>query len=330
LSKDWPWEFREAMRMANLARSTESPLAKAALSWVALEACGIQQRRNDDLARALSLQAFRQYVVRTCEEFRDAVSAERDLRVRTVATFSAEVTRSTKSLTHIPAHLTDPRSVLEQKIRRAKADRRVAQRELDEFDLTVIPSYLKVGSFAGARTDDGRYLADLNLWLTLLNSADPGEDPLIATARAALAETLQRFSHPAAVNLKDLSNQLFDPRRCAYWIESAAERIQSTLDTLYTVRNLAFHNGIFAHHGDSSLGRAGVMAIDMTLEFLANWRKAELTQVAPPRWIRSPLLIVEKLALRQQAVVTRLKSAPHARRFNIKHLTGPATDGWDR
>lgn len=330
LSNDWPQELREAMRMAHLARSTESPLARAALSWVALESCGIRRRKNRDLARALSLQAFRQYVVRSYEELREAVAAERDVRARLVATEAALVTRTEKTLKFVPDDLIDRRSTLEGRLREAEANRREAQRELRDFDLSVLSNFTQVESFVGARTPDGRYLVDLDPWLTLLNPPNLCEGHYVTAARAALSGLMSGLSHPATINIEAWSHRFSQPHRCARWMEDAADRIESTLDTLYAVRNLAFHNGAFAHHGDSSLGRAGIMLIDLTLEFLGNWRKAESRLVAPDLHLKDPLLIVERLALRQQFVIAQLNASSEARKMNVTHLTGPVTNGWDR
>ncbi|GLZ28279.1 hypothetical protein Lesp02_04690 [Lentzea sp. NBRC 105346] len=70
----WPSGLREGLRMAHLARVTESPLAAAALSWAALEACGVH-RRPEKLAAALSLQALRQQVAETHQLVHQSVTA---------------------------------------------------------------------------------------------------------------------------------------------------------------------------------------------------------------------------------------------------------------
>jgi hypothetical protein len=63
LLNTWPPGLREGLRMAHIARVTDSPLTAAALSWVALEASGIEHSECRRLARALSLHALRQQVV---------------------------------------------------------------------------------------------------------------------------------------------------------------------------------------------------------------------------------------------------------------------------
>lgn len=70
----WPSGMREGLRMAHLARVTESPLAAAALSWSALEACGVH-RRPERLAAALSLQAMRQQIAETHQLVHQSVTA---------------------------------------------------------------------------------------------------------------------------------------------------------------------------------------------------------------------------------------------------------------
>lgn len=70
----WPPGLREGLRMAHLARVTESPLAAAALSWSALEACGVH-RKPERLAGALSLQALRQQIAETHQLVHQSVTA---------------------------------------------------------------------------------------------------------------------------------------------------------------------------------------------------------------------------------------------------------------
>jgi hypothetical protein len=330
LSVDWSEEFREAMRMAHLARSVEAPLAKGALSWVALESCGIKQSKNRDLARALSLQSFRQYVVRSYDEFRDCFGAEHDFRSRSVSAKMALLTKLRRTLENLPRESRDTRAIVEERLNVGEADLQAAEGTLVDFDASIGALFGRVESFVGGRTADGRYLSDLDPWLTLLNLPAPDEGQTAATARAALKELIQRFSHPAVLNVDTWMHRFSQPQSCTHWIEDAADRIQSMLDTLYAVRNLTFHTGVFAHHGDSSLGRSGVVLIDLTLEFLGNWRRAEGRLMPPGLRQKDSLSIIEELASRQQFVVSQLNNSSHTRGLNVAHLTGPGISGWDR
>lgn len=63
LTAYWPAELRSAMRVANLARQVEAPMASAGLAWSALEATGLDPSRIAWLAKACALQMLRQHLI---------------------------------------------------------------------------------------------------------------------------------------------------------------------------------------------------------------------------------------------------------------------------
>ncbi|MEU7481404.1 hypothetical protein AB0A63_35885 [Lentzea sp. NPDC042327] len=63
LTPYWPGELRSAMRVANLARQVDAPMAAAGLAWSALEATGLDPSRIGWLAKACALQVLRQHLV---------------------------------------------------------------------------------------------------------------------------------------------------------------------------------------------------------------------------------------------------------------------------
>ncbi|KOV82724.1 hypothetical protein [Nocardia sp. NRRL S-836] len=63
LTAYWPGELRSAMRVANLARQVDAPMASAGLAWSALEATGLDPGKIAWLAKACALQVLRQHLV---------------------------------------------------------------------------------------------------------------------------------------------------------------------------------------------------------------------------------------------------------------------------
>ncbi|WP_154697066.1 hypothetical protein [Lentzea guizhouensis] len=63
LTPYWPAELRSAMRVANLARQVDAPMASAGLAWSALEATGLDPGKIAWLAKACALQMLRQHLV---------------------------------------------------------------------------------------------------------------------------------------------------------------------------------------------------------------------------------------------------------------------------
>ncbi|SMD24186.1 hypothetical protein SAMN05660733_07659 [Lentzea albidocapillata] len=63
LTAYWPAELRSAMRVANLARQVDAPMASAGLAWSALEATGLDPGKIAWLAKACALQMLRQHLV---------------------------------------------------------------------------------------------------------------------------------------------------------------------------------------------------------------------------------------------------------------------------
>jgi hypothetical protein len=63
LAAYWPAELRSAMRVANLARQVDAPMASAGLAWSALEATGLDPSKIPWLAKACALQMLRQHLI---------------------------------------------------------------------------------------------------------------------------------------------------------------------------------------------------------------------------------------------------------------------------
>ncbi|MFS8099508.1 hypothetical protein LFM09_20510 [Lentzea alba] len=63
LTAHWPAELRSAMRVANLARQVDAPMASAGLAWSALEATGLDPSKIGWLAKVCALQMLRQHLI---------------------------------------------------------------------------------------------------------------------------------------------------------------------------------------------------------------------------------------------------------------------------
>jgi hypothetical protein len=322
-----PDGLREAMRMAHLARTTESPTTRAALAWVALESCNIPPAKIDNLAAALALQAFRNAIVNSFEDLRDAIKAERRHRTQRVATCESALSRYRRSRDQAVA---SGRDKLDAKIAFAQSAADVARADLDQFDRNAGSTLATMETYLGPRTNDDSYLRDPNNWVTLLSPSLPGDSSATAAARIGLEEMSKRFTWPALACLKLWRARCSQPAKCADAVDELASRFKTGLTSLYAIRNLAFHGGVFSHHGDVLLGYTGIAIVDLAMEFIGNWYTVETRTMAPGSNASTPIQVVDALAQRATKLSTDLRRATTLERLNLTHLTSPTSNGWDR
>jgi hypothetical protein len=328
LTSSWPDGLRESMRMAHLARSTESPLTRAALAWVAFEACNIKQSKINDLAAALALQAFRNQIVNSYEDLRDTVKTERLHRVQRASACEGALAARQKSRNRATAVGV---ANLDDKVAASQYALDVARADLDQFDLNIGAEFAAVEICLGPRTADGRYLKDPNNWLTLLSSPLPGESHVISSGRSSLGKIEKISTWPALTRISGWRNTCSRPAGCADVIDDLSGRFAASLTMLYAIRNLAFHGGVFSHHGDALLGNSGLSLVDLTMEFLGNWNSVERrVNAGMGSASSSPLQVIELLAQRKTNLVTTLRQARTLDKLNITYLTGPVSNGLDR
>jgi hypothetical protein len=320
----WPVGLRETLRMAHLAQVTDSPLAAAALSWVALEACGVEYQRHRQLARALSLQALRQQTVESHQLIMQSVTASTRYANTQLLNASALRRKYDKALDRCPS---DHSAYKKIKQLRDTAEANRVRTEAHTKSLNA-----KFGSFRAALepyvvVNGSGHLVDLNNWVDILLPPRPSDTPQMTTARSALTAFLPDLS-PLALQQTIDWQQLFNScAECAGWLSVTQERIENLLDALYGARNLTLHSGIFAATGDAVLGIGSVMLVDFTLEFLGNWYR-NVPETDPHA---SPVEVIEELADRQVNIVRRLKAtAGAAYPLNVARLTSPSSTGWDR
>ncbi|MEU6148857.1 hypothetical protein ABZ816_02540 [Actinosynnema sp. NPDC047251] len=316
----WPSALRGGLRMAHVARTTEAAMPATALAWVTLEACGLENRA--DLASALSLQALRQQVAETHQQLHQAAAEVLgDARAR-AGESRRRVVALRRALERCPQDHPDHAGL------RARADRTerelvAAQRHERLVEEQVGEGVRLLGRYA--RCDGFGRLLDLNTWVDVLLPGRPEEDPALTTARTALDGVVAHTSPLASHQVEEWSTRLADPRACAAWLEESRRRTALFLDTLYVVRNVAFHSGRFRTAGDVALAAGASLAVDFALEVLGNWYRTS------PGSAASPSRVVSALADRQRAVVSRLgKRAKPLYALDVARLTGPDDDVWHR
>jgi hypothetical protein len=320
----WPEGLRETLRMAHIARVTDSPMTATALSWAAIEACGLKHQQSKRLGRALSLQALRQQIVESHQEFLQSAAASirhANTQINNAAELVGKYKRGlARCPVHIPAHAHIETLLRSAMDRLAKAENR--GRELAEaFDdaISAINQYAVV--------DERNHLTDVNSWVDILLPERACDSVQLKAAREALDAIIPNLSPLASTQVLDWRRRLSTPTQCVEWLSATQGRLETLLDALYGARNLALHSGIFATTGDAVLGQGAIMLVDFTLEFLGNWYK----NISPPSY-ETPTEVIVRLADRQIHLIRRLNThtgAPYA--LNAGRLTSPSTtDAWDR
>ncbi|SDG18706.1 hypothetical protein SAMN05216553_10680 [Lentzea fradiae] len=261
LTPYWPVELRSAMRVANLARQVDAPMASAGLAWSALDATGLDPGKIAWLAKACALQTLRQHLI--------------SLHVL-VTTHDGEL--------------------------RGPLDARVP---------TV-----------GVK----HHLRSVDAWLeVLVPHRRPGDG--LRAARQAVADLAGNEGGLVRDLVEVWQARLADSKALADWLREQENTAAAVLEWLYATRNLAFHAGRFASPADTLTAHAGQAVIDLTLEFLGNWRTVERRL---GRRETSAVEIYRRLAQRQDQLVARLRRAGSVRRLSVEDISGPDEKWWSR
>ncbi|MFD5827512.1 hypothetical protein [Lentzea sp. NPDC060358] len=261
LTAYWPAELRSAMRVANLARQVDAPMASAGLAWSALEATGLDPGKIGWLAKACALQVLRQHLI----------------SLHVVVTHHDDELRGPLAA-HVPT--------------------------------TGVKHHLK----------------SVDAWLEVLVPHPRPDDRLRAAQDAVTA--LAADEGGLVRDLVELwRGRLADSRALADWLREQEDTAAAVLEWLYVTRNLAFHAGRFASPADTLTAHAGQAVIDLTLEFLGNWRTVErrLGRRETPA-----VEIYRRLAQRQDQLVARLRRARSVRRLSVEDISGPDEKWWSR
>lgn len=322
----WPQGLREGLRMSHIARTTDSPLAAAALSWSTLEACGVEYRDRGLLARALSLQALRQQIVEAHQMIFHSMAASMQYWASDKNLASAWIGRHKRALQYLPARYELRREELARLLAREEnrlssaEDRYQSIAELADKSISALNVHASVGPF--------NHLTNVNSWVDILLPARSSDHENIVSARLALSELTPNLTPLASQQIIDWQRRLSSPALCSDWLSRTEIRMETLLTALYSARNLALHSGVFAATGDATLGRGGQILVDFTLEFLGNWyRNSETDQNR-----KTPNEVIEELGNRQKNLLQHL--AAHAGPLyplNVGYLTSPnSSEAWDR
>ncbi len=324
LTSHWPAEIRECLRTAHIARSTSSPLTRAALSWAALEAAGIKHGYKDNaphvrLARALSLQALRQQLISSHQCVRTVATATCRAVKRRAEDASRAVRRMEQHLGDESAPLTLEQQLMQVRERATLAHQKAADadnlylRPLSEIDLA-------------ATVNEHGLLCDPNRWADILAASPEASEEIKAGSEAlvCLHSVLPGLpAHELAVWRARLTN----PRKCAEWLTETEERYRAQLSWMYVVRNTALHQGVFTSVADSHDAHGASGTVDLMLEVLGNWYSVANAAALPESTWSAPEVIIS-LAQRQQNLIQRLKAGMAD--LNFTHLTSPTSNGHDR
>jgi hypothetical protein len=323
----WPEGLREGLRTAHVARIANAPLTTAALSWVALEACGLEYPENQKLARTLSLQALRQQIVEAHQMILQSIASSFQYWHNELNHSAGMIRRYQVGLRRLPSGYDQRRQELESLIevyqeRHTSAYQRSAklQTVVDE----AVPLLNKYAAVDASRN----HLLNLNSWVDILLPARAQDTAELTSARAALAMLLPELAPLAAQQIVDWQARLGNAGTCAHWLIATQSRMVALLDALYSARNLALHSGVFTASGDAILGQGGTLVVDFTFEFLGNWYRT----TPNVNTSKMPVEVVGEIAARQQGILARL--ATHdgpVYPLDVDFLTGPsAMDAWSR
>ncbi|MEU5693828.1 hypothetical protein [Actinosynnema sp. NPDC020468] len=295
-----PEPVRRSLRMAHIAARTDSPSAAAALSWSAVEACGLGNR--DELAAALALQCLRQAVVHT-HRFVRLSAVTRLAYLRNQADLAElGVTQATRAFRQCPLDLIDRRNDLRMRLFDAERTHRRARAESDERDALLHGLLEDIAERATYR--HRHHLEDLNEWVAVLTT-DTGLD------------TLLPHLHPLAVRqAQSWRTRLAAPGKCAKWLRHRQLRMTTVLDALYATRNLTLHAGVFHSAADTVHGAGAVMLTDLVLELLGNWYNSDAS--------RPPVAVISTLARRHAHVLAELDRGRLPTDLDFENLTAPA------
>ncbi|MEY9855071.1 hypothetical protein ABH935_000670 [Catenulispora sp. GAS73] len=326
LTTHWPLEIRESLRSSHIARTTEAPMARAGLSWVALESFGLKATNVETLANALSLVALRQQLVGTHDGLRNTVKgallaaerrnkrAARTLRKLERYAIKAQLAKSVKADT------------VAKKVLAARTELSASETFLADLRGECVQPLSDLDAYCALT--DWFWLDDVNRWLELMEPLPRAPHAALTAAHAAVSSLCGTIGGLAAAEIIAWRGRLASLSETADWLEECQGRFKAMLNWLYTIRNLALHTGSFESESDELDAHGACALVDMTLEFLGNWYQAAAAHdPAKAGW--SAMQIVDELSVRQQNLIKELKGATSSH-LNAQYLTSPTSSGWDR
>ncbi|MFE9206802.1 hypothetical protein [Micromonospora sp. NPDC007230] len=330
LTRAWPVQLREALRMSHLATTTDAPMSRVSLAWTAMEACGVTmstQGNVEALAEAMALQSLRQQIVESHHNMRQAVAAVLAIAAEDAAAAESRKRQAVRAAQRVP--LDSPhRTHLEDRAEAAAEAARTTDHGLESLrrDLKELLAELH----AYAATDARDHLIDVNQWLDVLQPPQAQDCEDLRKARAALTTLGGRVPGIAAAELAQWRDRLARPSRCADLLDEWTDRYRRKLDWLYAVRNMSMHSGAFMVPGDLATAHGAVALADFLLEFLGNWYEVARRTGRADREAMPTRQVIECLADRKRKIASAMRTQPDAYSLNLSYLTSPTSDGWDR
>ncbi|MEW2594027.1 hypothetical protein AB0893_26815 [Micromonospora aurantiaca] len=330
LTKAWPAQLREALRMSHLAATTDAPMSRVSLAWTAMEACGVKVGNQGNvvaLAEAMALQSLRQQIVESYHNMRQAAAA-----LLAVAAEDAAVAASCERQAVSAAQrvrLDSPhRTRLEDRAKAAAGAAQVADQRLESLRRDFKELLAELHAYVA--TDARDHLIDVNQWLDILQPSRAQDCADLRRARAALTTLGGRVRGIAAAELAQWCDRLASPSRCADLLDEWTDRYHRNLDWLYAVRNMSVHSGAFMVPGDLATAHSAVALADFLLEFLGNWYEVARRTGRADREAMSTRQVIECLADRKRKIALAMRTQPDSFPLNLSYLTSPTSDGWDR
>ncbi|PNV30846.1 hypothetical protein C1708_33395 [Streptomyces sp. DH-12] len=330
LTKHQPHELLPAMRAVSLARRVDAPMTSAALSWSALESTGLTPKQAGPLAKACALQTLRQQIISLhpllvmgararLNQHQIRVQAARgQLKRHERAVHDSSQSDSAAALAAAAQHrqLASQAAAILAQEETAHLEAKQNVRAWEDALRQHVPT--------PPQQED--YLLDIGCWLQMLTPPRANDPAQLRAARDAV-DSLSAFTGGhSATRLRLWRVRLADPSALAQYMQHQQEVYEATLHWLYVTRNLAFHRGQFSGPADVMSAHAGRALVDMTLEFLGNWRVLEHAAGNAPL----PATEVYKtLATRYDQLISRLTTpGATSHQLRVDHITGPDETWW--
>jgi len=319
LTPDWPLLMRESLRTAHLARVTDSPVARAALAWSAIEALGVvsvkpapDEVSAEQLAAALALHHLRDRTMEAHHAIRQAAAAELAAAEQAQAKTTARL-RSVLATASGPTPIRpESAAALSQAVAEARAETAVATSWSSELQLRLTPALDALEAYVEVHAGS-RLLAGVNDWVRVLSPSRRDDPLLLVAAREALDNLVRAVGGSAARDVRACRALYAADAVLADELDLLQARGLGLLNWLYAARNLSVHEGVFALDGDGPLLAVGALnQLDASLEVLGNWFSHEASQPVRRRKALKASAAVEVLADRkdQAMAVLRMSRVP--------------------
>jgi len=330
LTKAWPAQLRESLRMSHLASKMDAPMSSISLAWSALESCGVSAsnpRNVDAVADSMALQSLRNQIIESYQSVQQSVNAvlaivnedEKSAQRR-----NEQCTRSLNAITSTSPHweaTRDRASMAEVSAQAAHATAASLREHLGQLGMSIDAYVSK---------DVRGHLLDANQWLDLLHPPHDSDTATLVRARTALSTLETQLPGIASAELEEWRKRLADPLLCADLLERWSGNYSRMLDGIYAVRNMAVHIGAFSIPGDFASARAAVSFADLVLEFLGNWYEVARREGLHGELGQPAEDVIKQLATRCQELKDEMRASPALYTLNISRLTSPTSNGRDR